>query len=343
MSGKLSQGLDLLEKTKRFEWAHEIHALAAQAEIIAEAGSIQLLKYKAFKKSAGLPIVFIPSFINRHYVLDLLPEKSLLSFYLKSGFDVYLLDWGQPAEEDKHLSFETFFKVHLDFLFAKMKSQARVEKFHILGQCLGGQIGLLYSLLKPDQVASLSLITTPVDFDYGGKLTDWARHETLNVAQFVEAYGNTPWLWMQFGFLGMKPVQMITKYKKLFDRRHDQQFTRNFLALETWSFDNINVRGQFFLALIQNFYQTNAWLNEGFEFCGQNLKISDLQVPVGVLNAEDDHIVPLESTLQQDQVPHTKSYKKWDCRGGHIGALIGGYSQQNVWPQMVQWIKHHDK
>jgi polyhydroxyalkanoate synthase subunit PhaC len=343
MSGKLSQGIALLEKAKRFDWAQEINSLSAQAEVIAEAGSIQLLRYKAEKKTAELPMFFIPSFINRYYVLDLLPEKSLLQFYLHSGFDVYLLNWGEPEEEDKLLSLETFFQVHLDYLIAVMKKHAKSSKFHILGQCLGGHIGLIYSLLKPNDVASLSLITTPVDFDHGGKLTDWARHKTLNLDQFIEASGNTPWLWMQMGFLGMKPVQMVTKYKKLFERRNDYQFKRSFLALETWSFDNINVRGQFFLTLIQNFYQNNSWFNEGFEFCKKTLRISDLEVPVAVLNAEDDHIVPIDSTLHQDQVPRVKEFKKWNCRGGHIGALIGGYSQQNVWPEMLKWIQHHDQ
>lgn len=343
MSGKLSQGIALLEKAKRFDWAQEIHSLRTQAEVIAEAGSIQLLLYKSEKKTSSLPMFFIPSFINRYYVLDLLPEKSLLQFYLNSGFDVYLLNWGEPEEEDKHLSLETFFDVHLDYLISVLKKNAKAEQFHILGQCLGGHIGLIYSLLKPVDVASLTLITTPVDFDHGGKLTDWARHKSLNLDQFVEASGNTPWLWMQVGFLGMKPVQMLTKYKKLFDRRHDSQFKRSFLALETWSFDNITVRGQFFLTLIQQFYQDNSWLNAGFEFCKKNLKISDLKVPVAVLNAEDDHIVPLDSTLHQDQVPLVQDFKKWNCRGGHIGALIGGYSQQNVWPEMLKWIQQHDK
>lgn len=343
MSGKLSQGIALLEKAKHFDWAQEINSLSPRAEVIAEAGSIQLLRYSAENKTSELPMLFIPSFINRYYVLDLLPEKSLLQFYLNSGFDVYLLNWGEPEEEDKLLSLETFFEVHLDYLIAVLKKKTKAEKFHILGQCLGGHIGLIYSLLKPGDVASLSLITTPVDFDHGGKLTEWARHKTLDLNQFVAASGNTPWLWMQIGFLGMRPVQMLTKYKKLFDRRNDSRFKRIFLALETWSFDNINVRGQFFLSLIQNFYQDNSWLNEGFEFCKKNLKISDLKVPVAVLNAEDDHIVPPDSTLSQDQVPNVKEFKKWNCRGGHIGALIGGYSQQNVWPEMLKWIQHHDR
>lgn len=343
MSGKLSQGIALLEKTKGFDWAQEINSLEARAEVIAEAGSIKLLKYPALKKKAGLPMLFIPSFINRHYVLDLLPEKSLLLYYLKAGFDVYLMNWGAPEEEDKLLSFETFFQVHFDYLLAELKLDSQSERLHILGQCLGGQIGLIYSLIRPEDVASLSLITTPVDFDHGGKLTDWARHKTLDLNKFIEARGNTPWLWMQMGFLGMKPLQNLLKYKKLFERRHDLQFKRSFLALETWSFDNINVRGQFFLTLIRDFYQGNMWLKQGYDFCGQTLKISNLKVPVSVLNAEDDHIVPLNSTLHQDQVPQAKQFKKWNCRGGHIGALIGGYSQQTVWPQLLKWIQQHDK
>lgn len=342
MSGKLSQGLSLLEKMKGFTWAQEIHALKPQGELIAEAGSIQLLKFTSTKKKSVLPVLFIPSFINRHYVLDLLPEKSLLQHYLQSGFDVYLLNWGEPEEEDQWLSFETFFEVHFDYLAAKLFQDAQAQRFHVVGQCLGGQMGLLYSLLQPGRVASLSLVTTPIDFDQGGKLTDWARHQVLDLPKFIEARGNTPWPWMQLGFLGMRPVQLLTKYKKLFDRRHDLHFKRNFLALETWSFDNINVRGQFFLSLIQEFYQKNAWLKEGFELRGQFLKVADLKVPVAILNAEDDHIVPLSSTLRPGQVPLVKNFKKWNCRGGHIGALIGSYSQQTVWPQWIKWTRQYD-
>lgn len=343
MAGPLSQGLSLLEKTQNFAWAKQIHFLKGQAVLVAEAGSIRLLKYKAHQKTAKTPMLFIPSFINRYYVLDLLPDKSLLHYYLKSGFDVYLLDWGEPKEEDQWISFETFFEVHLDYLLAELQYDSKEKKIHILGQCLGGQIGLLYSLLNPTHVASLSLITTPVDFDFGGKLTDWARHPALDLMKFVQARGNTPWLWMQMGFLGIRPVQMLMKYKKLFLRRNDLQFKKKFMALETWSFDNINVRGQFFITLIHDFYKNNAWLNDGYKLLGKTLKISDLQVPVAVLNAEDDHLVPLKSTLRRQQVPRVKYFKKWDCRGGHIGALIGGYSQQKVWPQLVKWTKQYDR
>lgn len=342
MSGQLSQGLALLEKTKQFEWAKEISASDLNAEVIAEAGSLKLVKYSSLQPKSRLPMLFIPSFINRHYVLDLLPEKSLLQYYLKSGFDVYLLNWGEPQEEDKLLSFETLFQVYLDYLFLKLKQTAKTSQFHILGQCLGGQIALLYSLLKAEDVASLSLITTPVNFDEGGQLKDWARHPSLDLSKFIEARGNAPWLWMQMGFLGMKPIQILRKYKNFFERRNDAQFKRNFLALETWSFDNINIRGQFFLSLIRDFYQSNAWLKGGYEFCGQILKIQDLKVPVSVLNAEDDHIVPLQSTLQKENVPLAQSFKKWNCRGGHIGALIGSYSQKEIWPQLLKWNKQHD-
>ena len=337
----MSQGIALLEKTQKLGWAQEIDLSAQDSLLTAEAGTIKLFKYTCDFKKAQHPILLIPSFINRHYILDLLPEKSLIQYYLKAGFDVYLINWGEPEEEDKLISFETLFNVHLDYLVSKMMVDAKSKKFHIIGQCLGGNIGLIYSLLKPQHVSSLSLLTTPINFNHAGKLKDWARHQTLNLEKFIEARGNAPWMWMQIGFLGMKPTQIFSKYKKLFKRRNDEKFRRSFMALETWSFDNINVRGQFFLTLIQKFYRENAWLEEGFTMGQTKLLISDLKVPVSVLNAEDDHIVPLESTLEKIHVPKA-DYQKWNSRGGHIGALIGGYSQQMIWPKMLKRIKSFD-
>jgi polyhydroxyalkanoate synthase len=341
MSGQ-SQGLSLLEKARSLGWVRDVNPLRREGECVAEAGSLKLIRYLPKKVTAKRPLLLIPSFINRYYVLDLLPEKSLIQYYLNSGFEVYLLNWGEPNDEDHLLSFETLFQVHLDYLFSELKARSRSSQFHIVGQCLGGQMGLLYSLLHPEDVRSLSLITTPVDFDFGGKLTEWARHPGLRLSEFVEARGNAPWFWMQMGFLGMKPTQLIAKYKKLFSRRKDARFLRSFWALETWSFDNISVRGRLFLTLIQEFYQNNSWLNEGLSLGERKLKLVDLCVPVSVLNAEDDHIVPLDSTLLKDHVPRAPDFKKWQSRGGHIGALLSGPSQQTIWPQMIKWMKQHE-
>ncbi len=343
MSQGLSQGIALLEKIRSFDWAKEINLSDTNSQLVAEAGSIKLFKYKPEKKTANKPILLIPSFINRHYILDLLPEKSLLQFYLNSGFEVFLLNWGEPEEEDKLINFETLFDLHLDYLFSSIKLEAKTSQFHIVGQCLGGNIGLIYSLLKPENVASISLLTTPIDFDFGGKLKDWSRHHTLDLEKFIEARGNAPWLWMQMGFLGMKPTQIFLKYKKFLKKRNDLQFKRHFLALETWSFDNINVRGQFFLTLIQEFYRSNAWLADGFNLNGKKLMVADLKIPIAVLNAEDDHIVPLECTLQKSHIPKCKDFKIWNSHGGHIGALIGSASQKIIWPDMLKWIQKYDQ
>src|SRR5215470_12186859 len=69
----------------------------------------RLLRYRSRRElsnGGSTPILLVPSLINRHYVLDLLPKKSFAEYLLNEGHDVYVIDWGTPGDEDRYLRFD---------------------------------------------------------------------------------------------------------------------------------------------------------------------------------------------------------------------------------------------
>jgi polyhydroxyalkanoate synthase len=308
-------------------------------EVLETAGSLQLRKYKA-QDSQAHPVLILPSVINRAFVLDLLPEKSLIQNFLSHGHDVYLIDWGVPQGHEQNLSFENLLTLYVDFFLKSIEVDSGGRKLHVLGHCLGGTIGLILANLQPDRFLSLSLITAPVSFLEDNKLASWARHPDFDLPAFTEAYGNVPWFMLQSAFIALKPSQVLSKCRQFLGKSKDARYLRNFWAMEAWSNDNVNLRGGCFTVLLRDLYGKNALQEGTLTIQGQKVDLCQHELPTFVLLAPHDHIVSPTSHLTAEMVPQVKNFEVVHAEGGHVGALLSGRSQKVVWPKLTEWIKN---
>jgi len=328
--------LDFL-KTARDSWG-EIGS--TPYEVLEQAGSVTLRKYKTPAKGdeRAQPILILPSLINRSFILDLLPEKSLIRRFLDQGHDVYLVDWGIPLSHERYLSFEKLLTLHLDLFLKRIHLDCGGRKLHLVGHCLGGTLGLVVANLQPRNFLSLTLVTTPVRFQENDKLSLWCRNPHFNIDAFIEAYGNVPWALLQAAFLALKPTQMLAKRRQLKAKGKDQNFLRNFWAMEIWSHDNVNFRGECFKILLQDLYRMDSLVKGTLEIDGRYIDLRRHKLPTFVLIAKSDHIVSEGSHLSPEMVPLTKDFVTVTAEGGHVGALLGGRSQKLVWPELTEWM-----
>src|SRR5579875_2663533 len=120
-------------------------------EVIWTKNKAQLYHYlPAEKKRYPIPILCIYALINRSYVLDLLPGNSLVEYLVNQGFDVYLLDWGTPGEEDRRLNFEHYVLDYIARAVIKVLYHARARQCTLLGYCMGGTMSVIYAALFPN-------------------------------------------------------------------------------------------------------------------------------------------------------------------------------------------------
>src|SRR5918992_3129377 len=116
------------------------------------------------KKKHPVPILMVYALINRPYILDLMPGNSFIEYLVGEGFDVYMLDWGIPGDEDKDMSFEHYV---LDYLPRAVKKVLRIsgaEELTLFGYCMGGTMSAMYASLFPEHLRNLILLTAPVSF-----------------------------------------------------------------------------------------------------------------------------------------------------------------------------------
>ncbi|MFT3765251.1 MAG: alpha/beta fold hydrolase [Minicystis sp.] len=137
---------------------------------------------------AGLPLLLVPSMINRWYVLDLRPGASMADALVRAGIDTFCLDWGTPQDEDRYLSWDDVI-ARLGRMVRAVRRETGAPKVGILGYCMGATLSSVYTALEPDSVAALANLAGPVDFSKAGFLGDMVDARYFDAAA-IGAAGN---------------------------------------------------------------------------------------------------------------------------------------------------------
>jgi polyhydroxyalkanoate synthase len=318
-------------------WPVEVGA--TPFEVIETMGSMSLRFYSPPATGVSRdPVFIVPSFINRPFILDLMPDKSLIGSFLDRGHHVYLFDWGVPHRHESNLRFDEIVSLYLDLALKKVSAHSGAERVHLVGHCLGGTVATVMASLNQDCFHSLTLLTTPVEFSGDQKLGNWVRNPNFDVDAFYEAYGNAPWPMLQSLFVSLKPMQMQHKYRHLLKKLGDKKFVRNFLAMELWSNDNIDMRGDSFRFVIQDLYKANKLAKGELSIGQKKIELHRLHLPILVVSASQDHIVPDEALLKASDVPHSRQFLHVVAEGGHVAAILSAKAKSGLWPRIGEWI-----
>lgn len=348
MSQKKQQALtrlkNLLNMPRRGKPMVGRQVAATPSDVVHKENKWRLLRYRARRDGLAhkTPILLIPSLINRWYVLDLMPGKSFAEFLVSQGFDVYIIDWGTPTDEDRYLTFDDICDRYIGRAVRRCASLAGVEKIHILGYCLGGTLATIYAARRPEHVATLLPLATPVDFSDDGILATWVNNPSFDIDALVDATGLVPWPLMQAAFHMLKPTLNLSKTTYLLDRAWDDAFLDGFFAIETWSNDNVSFPGECYRYYIKALYQQNALIQGQLSISGQRVQLKDITCPMLLIGFEHDHIVPMPSTAPLMDAVCSKDKTFLRLGGGHVGAVVSRKASRTLWPQITTWFGERD-
>lgn len=300
---------------------------------------ISLRHYSSTSSALSRPLLVIPSIINKNYILDLLPDHSLIEFLVNQKIDVYMIDWGTKIESDPLINFEQLAMAYIDQFVDHLRTKTNFLKVSILGHCLGGTLGLIYASYMSHKIEILQLLTAPADFEQAGILGQWAKNTPINLNLFSQGFEKAPAWLLQTVFQLARPTSMVFKIQKLASKLNDHDFIRFFLALEYWGWDVANLGPALYRDLIQNLYRDNQLINGNYLIKNQFCDLSNIQCQISIVAVEDDHIVPLSAQLKSYHVPNA-NYRIQILRGGHIGGTLGSYAQKNHWQG---WAQQHLK
>jgi polyhydroxyalkanoate synthase len=350
--------LDLIETYKKFITGTkilldhpDISVGTTPSEVVYSEDDMRLIHYiPTVEKLSPVPVLIVYAFVNRYYILDLQPDKSVIKKLIDEGLDVYIIDWGYPSGADRYLTLDDYVNGYLNNAMDWIIKQSGADKITLFGVCQGGTLSVMYATLHPEKIKNLVTLVTPINFDTDkGLLHIWAK--SLNVDEIVDYYGIVPGDMLNVGFLLTDPFRlMMDKYVGLFDRIEfepgnkeyrirNEETVKNFLRMEKWIFDSPDQAGEAYRQFMKDCYQKNLLIKNEMKLNGKKIDLRNITMPLLNVMAETDHLVPNAASLPLNDAVSSKDKETLIFPTGHIGIFVGSKSQKEVCPKIVEWLK----
>ena len=289
------------------------------------------------------PFLLVFALMSRAYILDLRPGASFVEYMANHGYDVYLLDWGEPGYEDRNLKFDDYVLDYLPRAIRKMKEVSGEEEFSMLGWCIGAILATCYAALRPnDGLRNLILLTAPLDFtnqNMGG-FAKWVRGDYLDVESVISAFGNMPPEMLDSGAKTLKPVEnYISNYVRLLDNLDNPKVVDSWHAMDTWVNDPIPMPGGVFRQLVNDFFRGNKLVQGTLTMRGEHVNLGNVRANLLNFIAEQDHITPPCESENTLPLFGSKDKEIERIKGGHIGLMLSSTANRITWPRIESWLR----
>jgi polyhydroxyalkanoate synthase len=317
----------------------EIPSGVTPKESVYKEDKLVLYRYISDKPATNkIPLLIVYALVNRPYMTDLQENRSTIRGLLDAGQDVYLIDWGYPDAADRYLTMDDYINGYLDRCIDVVCTRHGLDKLNLLGICQGGAFSLCYASMHPEKVKNLVAMVTPVDFKTpDNMLSHWVQN--VNIDLLVDTQGNIPGEMLNWTFLNLKPYQLMAqKYLGVVDLMDDPKALKNFMRMEKWIFDSPDQAGETFRQFIKDFFQQNKLIKGEVQIGDEIVNLRNITMPVLNVFAEQDHLVPPDSSRALKKHVGTKDYTELVFPGGHIGIYVSGKSQKTIPPKIGEWL-----
>jgi poly[(R)-3-hydroxyalkanoate] polymerase subunit PhaC len=260
----------------------------------------QLIQYEAQTDTVlKRPLLIIPPWINKFYVFDLNPQKSLIRWAVEQGHTVFVVSWVNPNERQAQKSFEHYMR---EGIFAPLDAIEKVAGkvgVNVLGYCIGGTllaVALSHAAVTGKrQIASATLVAAQVDFRYAGDLKVFVDEEQIaDLERKMNARGYLEGNDMAKAFNLLRSNDLIWPYVigNYFKGKSPPPFD-----LLHWNSDTTRMPAANHAFYLRNCYLKNRLTEGTMEIAGVRLNLKKVTVPVYCLATREDHIAPPRSAF----------------------------------------------
>jgi len=311
------------------------------SEVVYEENKLELLHYESQTEEQNeVPILIVYALINKPYILDLQPDRSVVRRLLAAGHDVYMIDWNEPSRLDQHLGLHDYINRYVDNCVDVVRERSGQERINLLGYCMGGTMSSIYTALHTEKVNALGLMAAGLCFDgTGGVLEEWGNAEYYDPEKVVDTFGNVPAEFLDTGFALMDPVDnYVSKYITLYENLDSDAFVGNFARMERWLDEGIDLAGQAYVEFLEKIYQNNELYRNEFELNGERVDVGNIDVPVLQIIGEYDHLIPPDASKPFNEVVGSDDVTTIEYPTGHIGMSVSSSTHEEVWPEVCDWF-----
>jgi polyhydroxyalkanoate synthase len=293
-----------------------------------EEGETRLLDYGG----TGPTVLFIPSLINRAYIMDLMEDASMLRWMATQNMHPYLLDWGWPGEVERTFSLTDYIAGRLERALAAIPGPVVLA-----GYCMGGLLALSAALRNQGKVTALALFATPWDFHAEDPEGAKRVAETLPVMEGMLRFSGTlPIDALNTLFTMIDPQGVGNKYRDFAGQDKSSPRARRFVAMEDWLADGVPLAAPVAREALGGWYGANSPANGAWRIAGLAVDPAQLSIPAFCAIPAKDRLVPAASALAlAAKLPNAITIQP---KAGHIGMVAGTNAQSALWQPFTDWL-----
>jgi polyhydroxyalkanoate synthase subunit PhaC len=292
----------------------------------------------------GPPVVAFLGLVSRAHVLDLWKGNSFVGRLMDAGFETFVLDWGEPDEEDAGNTIETYVSRYLPRALDAAMRETGSDDVNVIGYCMGGDLALIGLAGRPDlPLRNLVTMATPVDFRHMGPLADALREGRIDVDSVIDETGNVPPDVIENFFKIRKPTADLVQYANLWQNLWNDDYLEGYQAMGRWVREHVPLAGAAARQVTEQWLRDNAFYNDTLRLDGRRISLADIHTPTLVVIATRDDIVfepaaaPLVDLLSGAPVETLR------LDAGHASLTTGRTAAKITVPQIVQWLADHSE
>ncbi|HET7313953.1 alpha/beta fold hydrolase [Salinisphaera sp.] len=328
-AGHLVRDIDRYRKGRRPKSLEDfkvgVNLATTEGKVVYRNRLIELIQYTpTTARVHPEPVLIVPAWIMKYYILDLSEGKSMVRYLLDQGHTVFIISWKNPDRTDRDLDMDDYRRLGPLAALEAVNTRVPERKIHAMGYCVGGTLMAITAAAMArdgdDRLATLSLLAAQTDFTEPGELRLFINDSQLSWLDGL--------MWKQ-GYLDK--TKMAGAFKLL--RANDlvwQPLINNYwlgqdqpgIGLMAWNADATRMPYRMHAEYLNRLYLHNQLADGQYEVEGRPIALRDIEVPIFSVGTERDHIAPWRSVYKIELLAEPRELTFLLTSGGHNAGIV---------------------